>query len=83
MKSLSNNFSSNLHLYKARTPQAKMQQGHAAVSPKPPLMTTKDKDLVQEVFKTMLQPRETGLGSKRGLRRLRIESVERERIRMS
>jgi hypothetical protein len=41
-------------------------------------MTTKDEDLVQEVFKTMLQPRETGLGSKRGLRRLRIESVERE-----
>jgi hypothetical protein len=33
MKSLSNNFSSDLHLYKARTPQAKMQQGHASGDP--------------------------------------------------
>jgi hypothetical protein len=33
MKSLSKNFSSDLHLYKARTPQAKMQQGHASGEP--------------------------------------------------
>ena len=54
MKSLSNDFSSDLHLYKARTPQ-----GHASGDPKPPLMITKDEDLLQEVFKTMLQPRGT------------------------
>jgi hypothetical protein len=40
-------------------------------------MTTKDEDLVQEVL-IGLQPRGAGLGSKRGLRRLRVESVERE-----
>jgi hypothetical protein len=33
MKSLNNNFSSDLHLYKTRTPQAKMQQGHASGEP--------------------------------------------------
>ena len=58
MKSLSNDFSSDLHLYKARTPQ-----GHASGDPKPPLMITKDEDLLQEVFKTMLQPRGTWLGA--------------------
>jgi hypothetical protein len=33
MKSLSHNISSELHLYKTRTPQAKMQQGHASGEP--------------------------------------------------
>ena len=40
-------------------------------------MTTKDEDLAQEIL-IGLQPRGTGLGSKRGLRQLRVESVERE-----
>jgi hypothetical protein len=40
-------------------------------------MTTKDEDLVKEVL-IGLQPRGARLGSKRGLRQLRVESVERE-----